>query len=153
VRALLERMGRAGDTVRVRMAISPFHPRHAVGGNGVLLRDGLVPAQLDSVGQASFRARHPRTAVGFDATGRRLLLVTVDGRQPGHSVGMTLQELAALMRGLGAVEALNLDGGGSTALVVPDLRSSTGVRIVNRPSDKTERKVANGLAAVRECTR
>ena len=153
VRARLERVARAGDTVRLRVAMRPFHPRFAVGGNGVLLRDGQVPARLDSVGNEGFRGRHPRTAVGFDRRGRRLLLVTVDGRQPGYSVGMTLRELATLMRGLGAEEALNLDGGGSTTFVVPDLQTTDGVTIANRPSDKTERKVANGLAVVRFCPR
>lgn len=151
VRALLADMARWGDTLRLRVAMRPFHPRWAVGGNGVLLRGGQVPARLDSVGSAGFRGRHPRTAVGFDRAGRRLLLVTVDGRQPGYSVGMTLRELAALMRALGADEALNLDGGGSTTFVVPDLQTADGVTIANRPSDKTERGVANGLAVVQGC--
>jgi exopolysaccharide biosynthesis protein len=61
--------------------------------------------------------RHPRTMAGVDAAGR-LLLVTVDGRRPAKSVGLTLSEGAALMKWLGAVDAVNLDGGGSTTLVV-----------------------------------
>ena len=154
VRALAARIAVAArDSARLRIAIRPFHPRQAIGGNGVLLRDGQVPASLDSVGNEGFRGRHPSTAVGFDRAGRRLLLVTVDGRQPGYSAGMTLRELAELMRALGADEALNLDGGGSTTFVVPDLQTADGVTIANRPSDKTERKVANGLAVVRECRR
>jgi hypothetical protein len=153
LRATLARIGARGDTVRVRVRLGPFHPRDAVGGNGVLLAGGTIPPSIDSVGQASFRGRHPRTAVGFSRDGRRLLLVTVDGRQPGYSAGMTLRELAELMRGLGASEALNLDGGGSTSLVVPDVRSSSGVRTLNRPSDKEERPVANGLAVIRWCGR
>ena len=65
------------------------------------------------------------------------------------SVGMTLREMAALMRSLGATEAINLDGGGSTALVVRD--SSGSFRPANRPSDPTgERPVANALAVVRD---
>jgi exopolysaccharide biosynthesis protein len=76
--------------------------------------------------------------VGWRADGT-LLLVAVDGRQPGYSVGMSLPEMRALFRELGAVEALNLDGGGSTALVVRG-------RAVNRPSDAGgERPVANAL--------
>ena len=54
--------------------------------------------------------------------------VVVDGRQPGHSVGMSLPELTALSRRLGLVDALNLDGGGSTTMVVKGA-------VVNRPSD------------------
>ena len=151
VRALLERIARGVDTVRLRVAMQPFHPRIAVGGNGVLLHEGAIPARLDSVGNEGFRNRNPRTAIGYDREGRRLLLVTIDGRQPGYSVGTTLRETATLMRQLGATEALNLDGGGSSTFVVPDMRSPTGVTIANRPSDKTERRVANGLAVVKQC--
>ena len=64
--------------------------------------------------------------------------MTVDGRQPGCSVGMTLAELASLMRELGCSDALNLDGGGSTTLW-------TRGAVVNRPSDGQERAVADGL--------
>ena len=62
--------------------------------------------------------------------------------QPGFSVGMTLPELAALMRRLGAADALNVDGGGSSTMVV-------GGRVLNRPSDATgERAVANAIAVL-----
>ncbi len=69
----------------------------------------------------------------------RLLLVTVDGRQPGWSVDASFVESAAIMRALGAAEAVNLDGGGSTTMAVgPDL--------VNRPSDATgERPDADAI--------
>ncbi len=83
-------------------------------------------------------ARHPRTAVGVRADGR-ILLVTVDGRQPELSVGMTIAELASLLIELGAVEAVNMDGGGSTAMVVRG-------EVVNSPSDLTgERAVGDAL--------
>jgi exopolysaccharide biosynthesis protein len=82
--------------------------------------------------------RHPRSAVGWRGDGT-LLLVVVDGRQGDYSVGMSLSELTELFRSLGAVEALNLDGGGSTTLVV-------GGAVANRPSDpQGERPVANAL--------
>lgn len=90
--------------------------------------------------------------MGFTRDGGRLFYVVVDGRQPGYSAGMTLRELAAFLRELGADEALNLDGGGSSAMVVPDLRGDSAVTIVNRPSDKTERRVANGVAVANTCT-
>ena len=76
--------------------------------------------------------------------------MTVDGRQPGYSMGMTLRELAGLMRALGATDAINLDGGGSTAMA---LRNGMGGAVLgNHPSDKEgERAVANALVVVRSC--
>ena len=64
-----------------------------------------------------FRARHPRTAVGVRDDGT-LFFVTVDGRQPGKSVGMSIPELSGLMLELGCQFAINLDGGGSTTMVI-----------------------------------
>jgi hypothetical protein len=83
----------------------------------------------------------PRTAFGIDKEGRYIILV-VDGRQKYHSTGLTLTELAYTMQKLGAVDALNLDGGGSTAMTVRD-------RVVNRPSDGSERSVSNALLVMR----
>jgi len=81
-------------------------------------------------------SRNPRTLVGL--RGNRVLLVTVDGRQR-RSVGVSLREAARLMRSLGSTEAVNLDGGGSTAMTVNG-------RVVNRPSDpKGERAVGDGI--------
>lgn len=85
-------------------------------------------------------APHPRTAVGLSQDRHQLLLLVADGRRESVP-GLTLPELAALMTELGACTALNLDGGGSSALWVRD-------RIVNRPSDGFERRVANHLAVV-----
>ena len=85
-------------------------------------------------------APHPRTAVGLSADRRMLYLVVADGRREGVP-GLTLPELARLMDDLGACTAVNLDGGGSSAMWVRD-------RIVNQPSDLIERPVANHLAVV-----
>jgi len=98
----------------------------ALGGTPVLVREGR--RFVASSGDAFVTGRHPRTVVGWTSE-RDLLLVTVDGRQPAHSVGMTLPETADLMVALGAVDALNLDGGGSTTFVA-------GTQIVNSPSDR-----------------
>ncbi|MGZ8456948.1 MAG: phosphodiester glycosidase family protein [Gemmatirosa sp.] len=137
------------DTVRVERALAPVAPRQAVGGLPVLLVDGAIDPQVDSAGAPSFRGPHPRTAVGVGADGRRLLLVTIDGRQAGYSLGTSLRETAELMRTLGAHDAINLDGGGSTTMVVRDARGD--FRIANRPSDAAgERAVANALAVVRD---
>ncbi|MFF7981042.1 phosphodiester glycosidase family protein [Streptomyces sp. NPDC007901] len=95
----------------------------------------LDPLDL-SFGFAWSNVRQPRTLAGVDRRGR-LLLVTVDGRQPGVSEGFTLAEAAAFMRSLGAVQALNLDGGGSTAMAVHGT-------LVNTTSDATgERAVGD----------
>ena len=97
--------------------------------------------------------RHPRTAAGLSEHGRKLILATVDGRQPGMK-GMTCRELANLMKFFGAHRATNLDGGGSTTMWI------RGKGVVSSPSDGRERTVSNHLAVVapgqgepRHCTR
>lgn len=101
----------------------------AVGGYGDLLRGGAAVAPRES---ASFvEDLHPRTALGIDDGGRTLVLVVVDGRQPGYSEGASLAELAEVLRLLGADDAVNLDGGGTTTMVVE--KPAGGFRLVNRP--------------------
>ena len=88
---------------------------------------------------------HPRTAVGIDADGRRLLILVVDGRSSA-SRGYTMVELADMMTALGAENAINLDGGGSSTMYT---RTGTGAMgIVNEPSDGSERLVPNALGVV-----
>ncbi len=144
-----------GTAVSTVIALDPFHPREAVGGRPWLVRDGLIAVQLDTVGRAGFATgRHPRTAAGFSRDGARILLVTVDGRQAPYSDGMSLRELAELMLALGASESLNLDGGGSTAMVIAGEGSGSDFRVVNRPSDQGgERAVGNAVGLVRRCVR
>lgn len=88
--------------------------------------------------------RHPRTAVGLDRSGHRLLLLVVDGRQPKLSVGMSLDELAQEMVRVGCDRALNLDGGGSSTLVYRNPVSHQ-LEVVNSPSDGRPRSVADVL--------
>jgi len=82
---------------------------------------------------------HPRTAVGLDAEGKTLWLVVVDGRQAGYSEGMSLGELAALMKELGCWNALNMDGGGSAIMLVATQGEKP--EIVSRPSDSLARPI------------
>jgi hypothetical protein len=107
--------------------------RLLMGGSPV---DGLDDSEL-----------HPRTAVGYSRNGKFLYIVVVDGRQPFYSQGITLAELANLMLDLGARDAVNLDGGGSSTLVIRD--SNGNPRILNSPIDQyipgRERPVANHL--------
>ncbi|MDH4197904.1 MAG: phosphodiester glycosidase family protein [Candidatus Aminicenantes bacterium] len=136
---------RPGTSVEVRTVtkVEPelrFDPEFILGGGPVLLRGGAPVAAADTGEYAAgFRLeRHPRTAVGARADGR-LILVTVDGRQPALSVGMTIDELTALMKELGCREAINLDGGGSTTMVIRG-------KVVNHPSDAAgERPVGDAL--------
>jgi Phosphodiester glycosidase len=101
-------------------------------------QEGFKPPQAPSFFRSFVAGRNPRTLAGVRADGT-LLLVTVDGRRPAWSVGMTLPEAARLMRSLGARDALNLDGGGSSTMTIRG-------EVVNRPSDRVgERPVSNGL--------
>ncbi|MDQ3661779.1 MAG: phosphodiester glycosidase family protein [Actinomycetota bacterium] len=111
--------------------------RDAIGGNPVLVRDGDI---FIGRGTGSFFYRHPRTGVGATADGR-VLLVTVDGRRPGRSVGMTPLGFAKLFKRLGARWAFNLDGGGSTTMFARG-------EVVNRPSDGSERPVSSALVVL-----
>jgi hypothetical protein len=122
-----------------------------VGGGPRLLRSGRVavaaraegfaPPQAPAFFGSFVAARQPRTLAGVRADGK-VLLVTVDGRRPGWSTGMTLPEAARLMRSLGARDALNLDGGGSSTMTVRG-------EVVNRPSDHAgERPVSDALYAL-----
>jgi peptidoglycan hydrolase-like protein with peptidoglycan-binding domain len=102
--------------------------KFAVSGNALVLKAGVVVSS-DTNG-----VRHPRSVVGVSADGNTLWLVAVDGRQESHSRGANMKELGELMRDMGVHDALNLDGGGSTALVLKDAR--TGVfNVANRPSE------------------
>lgn len=130
-----------GDTLVWTVGFShvPGPVREMIGGFPLLLQGGEdVLDQVEDLRPAFSAVRHPRTAIGMLSDGR-VLLLTVDGRQPGHSEGMTLRELTDLLRALGATDAINLDGGGSTTLVILG-------EVMNRPSDAAgERPVANML--------
>jgi hypothetical protein len=112
-----------------------------VNGAGLLRRRGAdvrdwAPEHLAS----AFLGRHPRTMFGLDGAGHAWL-VTVDGRQPDASVGMTLVELQRLAGRLGLTDALNLDGGGSTTMVVAG-------NVVNQPSDPTGARTVSDVLLV-----
>ncbi len=110
--------------------------REVVSGHPSVLVNG---ARRDNNGDSLCSARHPRTALGLSAAKDKLFLAVIDGRATNR-IGMTCDEIAALMLELGARDAVNLDGGGSSAMWL----SGTGV--VNVPSDGTQRVVANHLA-------
>jgi len=135
-----------GDVIKFvwRIPETPWKLVEAIGGLPRIVRDGRISIENQNEGgsESFTNNRHPRTAIGFNADTSRFYFVTVDGRQPGYSEGMTLPELANFMRELGCVQALNLDGGGSTTMVARG-------QVMNRPSDATgERAVANALMLV-----
>jgi hypothetical protein len=107
----------------------------AITGNTFILRDG-VPVSTNDVDL------HPRTAIGIDRDTGQLLLLVVDGRQD-VSRGSTMKELADMFLALGAEDALNLDGGGSSIMLARQADGSLAV--LNSPSDGHPRPVANGL--------
>lgn len=111
-----------------------------ISGQGPLVKDGVVRTGIGPAGV------HPRTAIGTKTDGS-VVLFEVDGRAPGFSEGMETEELAAAMQSMGIVNAMNLDGGGSSTLVAR-MPGTTGVKMMNRGSDGYERKVGNGLLLV-----
>lgn len=137
---------KVGDLVEVILTLHPdwtaWGIDQIIGGGPRLVRSGV----LDITGEAELfkddilKGRAPRTAIGITAD-NKLLLVTVNGRQPHVSVGMTLEELGNLLIELGALEAMNLDGGGSTTMVIRNL-------VLNLPSDGKERAVSNAIVVV-----
>lgn len=137
--AAVLRQFRVGDPVDVEYALVPASgvaPQAAVGGQPILVDGGPTERLDDGV-------RAPRSAAGHSSDGRRVLLVTVDGRQD-DSIGATLAELSAMLDELGADDAVNLDGGGSSTLVFREPGAGS-VAVVSDPSGSSARRVGNGL--------
>ncbi|MDZ5621989.1 phosphodiester glycosidase family protein [Nocardioides sp. HM23] len=109
----------------------------AITGNALLIKKRQLLVSDDG-------EMHPRTAVGVDRDTKELIFLVVDGRQD-FSRGFTMVELGRMMMRLGAEDALNLDGGGSTTLAA--VRNGD-LRVINSPSDGAQRPVPNGLEVV-----
>lgn len=113
---------------------------YIVAGVPQLIKNGKIHItwEQEKAARSFVEMRHPRTAVAKLKDGK-FLMITVDGRQPGGSVGMNLYELADYLLSLGAIDAMNLDGGGSTTMFLDG-------RVVNTPSDREgERKVGDAI--------
>ena len=113
----------------------------ALGGGPRLVSNGKAEVKVEGFRSDVTSGLGPRTAIGIDKAGRYLILVA-DGRQGHYSTGLTLNELAQTLKKLGAVNALNLDGGGSTAMAMKG-------KTINRPSDGSERRVSNAVLVMR----
>ena len=133
-----------GDQVEVSIGVStdPERLQMAISGIFQVAEDGKAMAE-DSTDDPLATSLNPRTAVGFGDGGKTMYLVSVDGRTDA-SRGMTLPELGRLMVELGASEAINLDGGGSTTLTGRDPGDADNEPL-NNPSDGEERSVSNGI--------
>ena len=133
-----------GDPIKIVQTLGPVWDKvvQAVGAGPCLVKNGepYVTTVGEEFGSDVAGGRAPRSALGLTRDGKALLVV-VDGRRRG-SVGFTLTELAQFMLEQGAVEAMNLDGGGSSQMMI-------GSQIVNTPSDGRERRQGAGIAVIR----
>ena len=148
-RTVLAAIAKRGGSVRVAASLVPKRGnlRTVIGGWPRIIRAGRSVALDADVVEGTFprfsSARHPRTGVGFSKDSATLYLVTVDGRRESDS-GMSLAELADAMIQLGAYDAMNFDGGGSTTMVIDG-------KVVNHPSDQGgERPVGSALLIVED---
>ncbi|QLE01559.1 phosphodiester glycosidase family protein [Galbibacter sp. BG1] len=105
--------------VRDSKGVKTWKMTYAIGAGPVLVENGKprVFAEEEHIHTSTFKERAPRTAVGYTLDDK-VILIVIDGRQKGFSEGVSLPELASIMVDLGCIKALNLDGGGSSAMVV-----------------------------------
>ena len=130
--------------INVKIRPDSLKIHNAVSGGPRILRAGIISVEREKEGQRpGFDTElHPRSAIGYSRDKRFLVLAVVDGRRSGYSKGIDLYDLAGLMKEFGCFEALNLDGGGSSTLVIRN-------QVINRPSDPTgPRLLANALLIV-----
>ena len=109
---------------------------HIISGGPYLVKNSKIFIDINEQKLGAIGGKNPRTAIGYTADGN-LIMVAVDGRE-GASVGMTLRELAGFMQSIGCVNAMNLDGGGSTVMYVNG-------KVVNMPSVKGGIALSNAL--------
>ncbi|MFW6266856.1 MAG: phosphodiester glycosidase family protein [Halanaerobium sp.] len=135
-----------GKNIELNNSFSPDlennNIQHAVGGGPRLLENGeiKITGEEEKFQPDILNGRAPRTALGITED-NRLLMLTIDGRQSALSIGMTLEETAEILKEMGAVEAMNLDGGASSRMVI---RGFT----MNSPSG--DRLISNGVIVGRE---
>jgi hypothetical protein len=128
----------AGSAVTLGWTLGLTNVWDAIGGSPILVADGRRVVRSCTTSFCS--SRNPRTGAGVTANGK-ILMVVVDGRQRKWSVGVSLPKFAAILRNLGAISALNLDGGGSSTMVVKG-------EVVNRPSLGHQTLVSTALTVL-----
>lgn len=130
----------AGDSVNLQLSTTPNVEslKFAIGGGSIILKNGeLSLTDINSKGDA------PRTGIGVNKDSTELILVTIDGRDTSFN-GVSQEMFGAILRDLGAYNAINLDGGGSTTMAIKPKDEEKSI-VVNKPSEGTERLVVNGV--------
>jgi hypothetical protein len=133
-----------GDDVRIDGTLNAGDPQwnsmdDIIQAGPSLIRDGEIKIESEGFNTSIINLRHPRSVIGLTKQGQWAFFVG-DGRDGMHSAGFTLQEVASILRGNDVTYALNLDGGGSTQMMV-------GNNVFNSPSDKRERPLSYGVGA------
>lgn len=130
-----------GDRVRLYFVVDPawLDVYNSITGGPMLIRGGktVLDTSVSEKLRQGYSNRIPATAVGNTLDGR-LIFVVMDGRQKKFSIGVTFSELADFMRSLGAINAIGMDGGGSSTMVIDGT-------VVNRPSEGWPRRVSNAI--------
>jgi exopolysaccharide biosynthesis protein len=131
-----------GDVVDIDYDFALKNIDFTIGGGSVMVKDGKAVTNFT----LNIAGQHPRTAAGITQDKKQLFLLTVDGRTSNFR-GLTQPELAEMLIELGAYDAINLDGGGSTTMVVRPV-GSNALSVANTPSDGAERRVYNGIGVI-----
>ena len=131
---------KVGHEVKLSITLVPDleNIKLAIGGGSIILKDGVPTATHNNV-----RGNHPRTGIGISKDGNELILATIDGRDVSFK-GVEQNVFGAIFKELGAYNAINLDGGGSTTMAVKPIGEEVA-KVVNKPSDGGERRVINGV--------
>lgn len=131
---------KVGDRVKLELGTTPNleNIKFAIGGGSIILKDGQVTNT-----NINIAGNQPRTGIGISKDGKELILATIDGRNTSY-VGVTQEVFGEILKSLGAYNAINLDGGGSTTMAIKPLDKQVS-EVVNKPSEGTERKVVDGV--------
>ena len=141
---------KVGDKVQINTNIEPNRNwKMMIGGHALLVENGAIKKYTKDV--TSIGGIRARTAVGISKDGKTVYIVSCEGRTK-RSAGISLNELSQFMLDLGAFKAMNLDGGGSTAMAVRNLGDIKRTRVTNPERNASERKVVNGLGVFNTTT-
>lgn len=129
-----------GDEVKLNIGTTPNleNIKFAIGGGSIILKNG-VPTNSN----INIKGDHPRTGIGITEDGKELIIATIDGRHISYK-GVSQEVFAQILKDLGAYNAINLDGGGSTTMAVKPIEEQVA-KVVNVPSDGGQRRVPNGV--------
>lgn len=134
---------KVGDKIKVDYKITPdYNFKFMVGGHALLVNNGQAVKYTKDINVLG--GRRARTAAGISADGKKIYLAAAEGRT-SRSAGLTLGELSDFMISIGCNKAVNLDGGGSTAMVLKELGSPERTRVINPEKNSAERKVVSGI--------